>query len=150
MERPTDLRSERSYAANEKKEGALAWDREPQRSRSLGLAVGDCKPMGSSILASLSEAGGNDPFLPISGPLPPHVPVGADRVGTRPTLCHMQVGGPSFTAVAARVLPIFNNLTCALKWNPGRREPIWNQFGNRCPESVWASPRLRKRPYLCD
>src|SRR5271154_6521099 len=41
--------------------------------------------MGSSILASLSEAGGNDPFLPVSGPLPPHVPVDADRVGTRPT-----------------------------------------------------------------
>jgi hypothetical protein len=32
--------------------------------------------MGSSILASLSEAGGNDPFLPMSGPLPPHSPVG--------------------------------------------------------------------------
>jgi hypothetical protein len=31
--------------------------------------------MGSSILASLSEAGGNDPFLPMSGPLPPHSPV---------------------------------------------------------------------------
>src|ERR1700729_3756321 len=32
--------------------------------------------MGSSILASLSEAGGNDPFLPMSGPLPSHSPVG--------------------------------------------------------------------------
>src|SRR5271156_2525054 len=71
--------------------------------------------MGSSILASLSEAGGNDPFLPVSGPLPPHVPVGADRVGTRPTQGHMQVGGPSFSAAAVRGLPIFNDLTDALE-----------------------------------
>jgi hypothetical protein len=140
LKRPNDLRTERSYPAKEKKEGALAWDREPQRSRSLGPAVGDCKPMGSSILASLSEAGGNDPFLPISGPLPPHVPVGADRVGTRPTLSHMQLGGPSFSAVATRGLPIFNNLTSTLEWSRGRLEPARNQFGNHCPESVCAVP----------
>jgi hypothetical protein len=41
--------------------------------------------MGSSILASLSEAGGNDPLHPASRPLPPHLPDVADRVGTRPT-----------------------------------------------------------------
>jgi len=47
--------------------------------------------MGSSILASLSEAGGNDPFHSVPGPLPPHVLNGADRVGTRPTPVPMQV-----------------------------------------------------------
>jgi hypothetical protein len=41
--------------------------------------------MGSSILASLSEAGGNDPFHLVSRPLPPHLLDVADRVGTRPT-----------------------------------------------------------------
>src|SRR5271154_1293908 len=46
--------------------------------------------MGSSILASLSEAGGNDPYRPASGPLPPHLPDDADRVGTRPTQCPLQ------------------------------------------------------------
>jgi len=149
LKRPNDLRCERSYPVKEKEEGALAWDREPQRSRSLGPAVGDCKPMGSSILASLSEAGGNDPFLPISGPLPPHVPVGADRVGTRPTQGHMQVGGPSFSAVAARRLPIFNDLTDALERSRGRLESVWNQFGNRCPESAWAAPSsAQKVPLL--
>ena len=48
------------------------------------------RTMGSSILASLSEAGGNDPFHPVNGPLPPHSPDGADRVGTRPTPSLMQ------------------------------------------------------------
>src|ERR1700758_4224629 len=43
------------------------------------------RAMGSSILASLSEAGGNDPLYPVNGPLPPRSPDSADRVGTRPT-----------------------------------------------------------------
>jgi hypothetical protein len=48
--------------------------------------------MGSSILASLSEAGGNDPLLPENGPLPPHSPNGADRVerDPAPSLLQMQ------------------------------------------------------------
>src|SRR5271156_1764859 len=71
--------------------------------------------MGSSILASLSEAGGNDPFLPISGPLPPHGPVGADRVGTRPTHGHMQLGGPNCAWTVTSQVPIFNDLTRSLE-----------------------------------
>jgi hypothetical protein len=51
--------------------------------------------MGSSILASLSEAGGNDPCHPANGPLPPHLLGGADRIGTRPTKCLMQFAYPS-------------------------------------------------------
>ena len=45
--------------------------------------------MGSSILASLSEAGGNDPFHHLNGPLPPHSISGADRVERDPrgSLC---------------------------------------------------------------
>jgi hypothetical protein len=81
--------------------------------------------MGSSILASLSEAGGNDPFLPVSGPLPPHELVGADRVGTRPTHGHMQVGGPNFTEALTCQVPIFNDLTRTLEENA----IIQNRFG---------------------
>jgi hypothetical protein len=66
--------------------------------------------MGSSILASLSEAGGNDPELPVSGPLPPHIPVSSDRVGTRPAQGHMQVGCPNFSAATTHRAPIFNDL----------------------------------------
>jgi hypothetical protein len=80
--------------------------------------------MGSSILASLSEAGGNDPFLPISGPLPPHGPVGADRVGTRPTHGHMQLGGPNCARALTPQVPIFNDLTHLLE----KRANIHHRF----------------------
>ena len=54
--------------------------------------------MGSSILASLSEAGGNDLRHLVNGPLPPHSLNNADRVGTRPARSLMQVDGPFFPA----------------------------------------------------
>ena len=57
----------------------------PLRSRSVQFGLGVAESMGSSNLASLSEAGGNGPYHPISGPLPPHLKDDADRVGTRPT-----------------------------------------------------------------
>jgi hypothetical protein len=150
LKRPNDLRSERSYPAKEKKEGALAWDREPQRSRSLGPAVGDCKPMGSSILASLSEAGGNDPFLPIGGPLPPHVPVGADRVGTRPTQGHMQVECPNSSATGTSGLPIFNDLTEAPSWSPAVSSQFGTSSGTTVPNRCGPMPRVPNGRYFCN
>ena len=69
--------------------------------------------MGSSILASLSEAGGNDPFLPMAGPLPSHPPVGADRVGTRPTPYPMQTHCLSLPAHQASALSRFQQLSGA-------------------------------------
>ena len=57
------------------------------------------RAMGSSILASLSEAGGNNPLHPVNGPLPPRSPDSADRVGTRPTRVLLQ-------AVAQSVDPL--------------------------------------------
>src|SRR5271169_4810834 len=57
--------------------------------------------MGSSILASLSEAGGNDPCHPANGPLPPHSPDSADRVGTRPSPFPMHVAAHSNKLFAA-------------------------------------------------
>src|SRR5215469_8012112 len=59
-----------------KKRGALAWDQEPRKACVPLIRPRRDRIMGSPILASLSEAGGNDPFLPMSGPLPPHSPVG--------------------------------------------------------------------------
>jgi hypothetical protein len=144
LKRSNDLLSERSYPAKEKKEGALAWDREPQRSRSLGPAVGDCKPMGSSILASLSEAGGNDPFLPISGPLPPHVPVGADRVGTRPTQGHMQVECPNSSVTWTSEMPIFNDLSEAPSWSPASSGRFGTSSGTTVPNRRGPPSRERK------
>jgi hypothetical protein len=66
--------------------------------------------MGSSILASLSEAGGNDPYHPISGPLPPHLKDDADRVGTRPTPYLLQVRYPSSGGVERGQGFIWNDL----------------------------------------
>jgi len=133
----------------QKKEGALAWDREPQRSRSLIRPRRD-RIMGSSILASLSEAGGNDPFLPVSGPLPPHALVGADRVGTRPTQGHMQVGGPKFDSPLTYRLLIFNDLTRTPENRVRSSEPIWNQFGTAVPNRAGRSFEPADTFYCCD
>ena len=124
------------------KEGALAWDREPQRSRSL-IRSRRGRIMGSSILASLSEAGGNDPFLPVSGPLPPHELVDADRVGTRPTHGHMQVRCPNFRAAGARQMSIFNELADGSKMALGWSEPVRDEFGACVPNRLWPLRRLR-------
>jgi hypothetical protein len=51
--------------------------------------------MGSSILASLSEAGGNDPRGLVSKPLPPHSLDPADRVERNPRPLSMQTNGPN-------------------------------------------------------
>jgi len=56
------------------------------------------RTMGSSILASLSEAGGNDPYQLVNGPLPPHALDSADRVERDRTLSH------------ASSLPIFKDI----------------------------------------
>jgi hypothetical protein len=60
-----------------KKEEAAAWDQPPPRSRSITLDLGE-PSVGSSILASLSEAGGNDPFHSQPGPFLP----GCKRCGS--------------------------------------------------------------------
>jgi hypothetical protein len=75
------------------KGGASAWDPRPLQV-ALQIVVRRLQP-GSSILASLSEAGGNDPYHPVSGPLPPHLQNDADRVGTRPTPYSLQVTYPN-------------------------------------------------------
>jgi hypothetical protein len=66
-------------AAPESKEGALAWDQEPPKGRVPLTRPRRGRAMGSSILASLSEAGGNDPNRPPSRPLPPRPAADADR-----------------------------------------------------------------------
>lgn len=62
----------------EKEKGLLPWEQEPRRVHSVSRPFFD-RDVGSSILASLSEAGGNDLRQPTSKPLPPHSPVSVDR-----------------------------------------------------------------------
>src|ERR1700676_5551524 len=50
--------------------GALAWEQEPPKTHSVSRSFFD-RGVGSSILASLSEAGGNDQHSSLSKPLPP-------------------------------------------------------------------------------
>src|ERR1700681_3475525 len=50
--------------------GALAWEQEPPKTHSVYRSFFD-RCVGSSILASLSEAGGNDQHSSLSKPLPP-------------------------------------------------------------------------------
>src|SRR6202166_2749287 len=50
--------------------GALAWEQEPPKTHSVSRPFFD-PGVGSSILASLSEAGGNDQHSSLSKPLPP-------------------------------------------------------------------------------
>jgi hypothetical protein len=50
--------------------GALAWEQEPPKTHSVYWPFFD-QCVGSSILASLSEAGGNDQHSSLSKPLPP-------------------------------------------------------------------------------
>jgi hypothetical protein len=49
---------------------ALAWEQEPPKTHSVSRSFFD-RGVGSSILASLSEAGGNDQHSSLSKPLPP-------------------------------------------------------------------------------
>jgi hypothetical protein len=58
--------------------GALAWEQEPPKTHSVSRPFFD-RGVGSSILASLSEAGGNDRHKSRSKPLPPRSEIRADR-----------------------------------------------------------------------
>jgi len=68
------------------------------------------RAMGSSILASLSEAGGNDPFLPTNGPLPPHVLVGRIVWNATRSFTHAN-GGPISRGAAGCSSVYFQSLT---------------------------------------
>jgi hypothetical protein len=93
------------------------------------------RAMGSSILASLSEAGGNDSHNPVNGPLPPHLPDGADRVGTRPTPFLLQVACPF-----VRLLPSFSPLPFQqlIRSLIAPRPVCQARIGNHVP--VWRAP----------
>jgi hypothetical protein len=89
--------------------------------------------MGSSILASLSEAGGNDPYHPLSGPLPPHLKNDVDRVGTRPMPYPLQVQCPTLQQSpdsAATHLERLNDRATSLS-APAAASRV--QFGNHNP-----------------
>ena len=82
----------RSKKVEKKKEEAPAWDPEPPKVAFRRFSLGVAESMGSSNLASLSEAGGNNPYHPLSGPLPPHLKNDADRVERDPRRSHCKSG----------------------------------------------------------
>jgi hypothetical protein len=89
--------------------------------------------MGSSILASLSEAGGNDPYHPMQGPLPPRASNDMDRVGTRPMHCPRASQWPKpidKIKPAPAYFQQFEEGPQTLSSLPGRRQ---NQYGKQCP-----------------
>src|SRR5215831_14761383 len=81
----------------------------------LGLGSGaskGCVP-GHHILASLSEAGGNDPYR--EQPLSPHSPSDPDRVGREPMRAGARVLPQKSSRVQAAASRNFNNLTRFLR-----------------------------------
>ena len=93
--------------------GTPAWDREPPKGRVPLIQPRRSRIMGSSILASLSEAGGNDPLLSENGPLPPHSPNGADRVERDPAPLLLQTQCPIQWLPTILCVSIFQSLRSA-------------------------------------
>jgi len=119
----------------EKKRGPLLGIKSPQSRVPVARPRRD-RTMGSSILASLSEAGGNDPYHPMNGPLPPHSPNDMDRVGTRPMpspnanqwpkLCIPLENPPlPFQQLTDSVFPLLAFLN-GFKIKSGSTVPRWN------------------------
>ncbi len=98
--------------------------------------------MGSSILASLSEAGGNDPRGLVSKPLPPHSLDPADRVERNPRPLIMQTKGPK-----RAVLPQLNyaEFTGVSGSSRGPSALATCRSGNRRPNEEMAPNGLRNR-----
>ncbi len=97
--------------------------------------------MGSSILASLSEAGGNDPRGLVSKPLPPHSLDPADRVERNPRPLVLQTKGPN-----RAVLPELNYAEFAGVSRPDRRliTRATCRSGNRRPAAESAPLRTHR------
>jgi len=116
--------------------------------------------MGSSILASLSEAGGNDPRGRVSKPLPPHSLDPADRVERNPRPLVLQTKGPmratlpktnyiEFTGVSKPRRGLSSVVAC----RTGNRRPTAEsasaeshlQFRNT-PHDIFRAPSLKNSP----
>jgi len=98
--------------------------------------------MGSSILASLSEAGGNDPHGVVSKPLPPHSLRPADRVERDPRPFSLQTRGPKRAVLREQNYAEFTGVS--------RRERAQNMIatcrsGNRRPNEENAPDELHLR-----
>ncbi len=100
--------------------------------------------MGSSILASLSEAGGNDPRGLVSKPLPPHSLDPADRVERNPRPFSMQTNGPKRTALRELDYAGFTGVS-RLGSGPSALAACRSGKGRPTAESASAGSRLRFR-----
>ena len=105
-----------SECPGEKKRGLLLGIRNPQSRVPLARPRRD-RTMGSSILASLSEAGGNDPYHPMNGPLPPHSPADMDRVGTRPMPMPEASQWPKFSSGRKNLALHFHRVGAGAHWS---------------------------------
>ncbi len=146
---------------SQKKKGALAWEREPRKTHSVSRSFFD-RGVGSSILASLSEAGGNDRHRSWSKPLPPCSKTREDRhpkcVHAR-SLCRLittpyripLVKFPLFMFTFQR-LASPGSLSAKLGnpdsggWNPSSGiNPVYPWKGSSCDSSKKVSPRIKMK-----
>ena len=118
--------------------GALAWEQEPPKTHSVSRPFFD-RGVGSSILASLSEAGGNDQHSSLSKPLPPRSQTCVSRLSE---CVHdfqiVHAAGQScvdfplqdsliFVCVPAQLRPF----SCVCKWTKSRFGRTLSRLGNR-------------------
>ena len=122
-----------------KRRGALAWEQEPRRVRS-GSRPFFGRGVGSSILASLSEAGGNDLRQPANKPLPPRSPISVGRHSERTLSAGLQAAGQSEAKRGlSQVLCILQ--TCGNSKSPQVENPLQNnRFGILPPASGIRTP----------
>jgi hypothetical protein len=96
--------------------------------------------MGSSILASLSEAGGNDPFLPMSGPLPPHSPVGRIVLERDPLLTLCKCVAHRGVLIRSQHTCVFNHLVAQLRNRLAHSIPTWEAASQTGTLHIFSSP----------
>src|ERR1700682_4206875 len=113
-----------------KRKGAPAGEREPRKTHSVSRSFFD-RGVGSSILASLSEAGGNDRHRSWSKPLPPRSKTGEDRHPECvhvPSLCKLvTISNPNPPVKISLFFLIFQRLAShalliIMSWNPDSDE----------------------------
>ena len=101
----------RARTNRRREKGALAWEREPQRRIPFPDPFFLDRGVGSSILASLSEAGGNDRHKSWSKPLPPRSKTCESRL---PECVHVfiavQICGQTQNVRASQEFLIFHHL----------------------------------------
>ena len=115
--------------------GALAWEQEPPKTHSVSRSFFD-RGVGSSILASLSEAGGNDQHSSLSKPLPPRSRTCVSRL---PECVHVflivHAAGQSVARMASQDSLIFVDVRAYLS-TPSRVRTAQKSYFGRPPSHL--------------